>query len=73
MTYVKKQYRSSIPLNAFNKEQLKLLVYGAAYIDFAKLQNKYNLIDVTEYFEENLINNTRTLFVTLTLEEKDIN
>ena len=73
MTYVKKQYRSSIPINVFSKEQLKLIVYGTAYIDFAKLQNKYNLIDVTEHFEENLINNTRTLFVTLTLEEKEIN
>ena len=73
MNMLKKQYKASVPLNVFGEEKLKLFVYGTAYIDFAKLQNKYDLIDVDEHFEDNLINNTRTLFVSLTLQEKEIN
>ena len=71
---LKRQYKSSIPLNhMFDKEKLKLIVYGTAYVDFAKIQNKYDLIDVNEHFTEDLIKNTQTLFVTLTLQEKIIN
>lgn len=73
MNMLKKQYKSSIPLNRFDKETLKLIVYGTAYVDFNKLQNKYDLIDVTEHFVDSLENNTQTLFVTLTLQEKEIN
>ena len=71
---LKRQYKSSVPLNAFfDKEKLKLIVYGTAYIDFNKIQDKYDLIDVTEHFVDSLENNTETLFVTLTLQEKIIN
>ena len=74
MNMLKRQYKSSIPLNhMFDKEKLKLIVYGTAYVDFAKIQNKYDLIDVNEHFTEDLIKNTQTLFVTLTLQEKIIN
>lgn len=74
MSMLKRQYKSSIPLNhMFDKEKLKLFVYGTAFVNFNKIQNKYDLIDVNEHFVDNLENNTQTLFVTLTLQEKEIN
>lgn len=73
MNMLKKQYKSSIPLNSYDKNTLKLIVYGTAYVDFYKIQNKYDLIDVNEHFVDSLENNTQTLFVTLMLQEKEIN
>lgn len=73
MITLKKQFKSSIPLNKYDKNILKLIVYGTAYVDFYKIQNKYDLIDVNEHFVDSLEINTQTLFVTLTLQEKEMN
>lgn len=67
-----KEFNASMPINHYDENILKLMVYGTAYFTFAtQLQKDYNIIEVNERFRTNEICEIRTLYVEIKLQRKD--
>ena len=69
--YLIKRFSASMPINDYNDERLKLVVYGCAYLEIVKLKN-YSVINIEEMFHNNPKSMCRTLDVRITLEENEI-
>lgn len=55
-----KHFESSMPINKYDDNVLRLLVYGGAYYIFVtELQKDYNIIEVNERFTSNPISERR--------------
>ena len=66
--YLVKMFTASMPINAYDDNRLKLVVYGSAYLEVLKLKN-YSVINVNERFINNEKAEVRTLQVRITFEE----
>lgn len=71
INYLVKTFTASQPLDDYNDLRLKLVVYGNAYMEIARLKN-YSVFGIEETFMNNQKGQFRTLQVILTLEEIDI-
>lgn len=69
--YLYKTFTASQPLDDYNDLRLRLVVYGNAYMEIARLSN-YSVFNIEETFINNERGFFRTLQVRLTLEEIDI-
>lgn len=66
--YLVKMFTASMPINAYDDNHLKLVVYGSAYFEVLKLKN-YSVVNVNEQFINNEKAEVRTLQVRITFEE----
>ena len=58
---LEKIYTASMSQNAFDDNSLKLVCYGTAYVDMGTKLKNYQIIDIKEYFIDNLKAECRTL------------
>lgn len=74
ISYTLKTFTTSMPINRYSDNTLRLCVYGSAFVEFHKLQNEYTIVNVEEKFYDNEKAEVRQLNVTLTLiKNGDIN
>ena len=66
--YLIKRFSASMPINNYNDERLKLVVYGCAYLEILKMKN-YSVVNIEEMFTNNPKSMCRTLNVRIILEE----
>ena len=69
--YLCKTFATSIPLNKHSDNTLKLFVYGNAFLEFTKLQYEYEIVNIEEHFYNNIMANTRSIQIILTLRKKE--
>lgn len=64
-----KTFTASMPLNAYDDERLKLVVYGSAYIEIMRLK-EYSVINIEENFYNNYKAECRTLHIMIDLQKE---